>query len=258
MTQEIWKPIIFENCTDKYFISNQGNIKKGDDIAPLNIKEGQEIKYKFYLGDKKTKTKSVHILVATEFLDNPNNYTCIKHKNGNLHDNRVENLEWISKTIVSKKSHESGQVCSGVPIEQYSKDGTEFIKRFSSVREASKELDIPEKNFNTVLSGKKFTLGDFHFKYAPKQQTPLNGFENIIGTSDYMINKNGQVYTVKQQTILEHKVKDGFLCVYIDRKRAYIHTLLAKQFIENPNNFKRVKHIDGDKMNNNVDNLKWY
>lgn len=258
MSLEIWKPIVIDGKTMIYEISNQGNIKKGTVSATLNKKEGQDIKYKFYVDGKKSKTKSVHVLVATEFLENPNNYKCIKHKNGDLHDNRVENLEWISGKTIMKQSHDAGQISNGVPIEQYSKDGTEFIKRFNSVREAGKELDIPEKNFHSVLSGKTFTTGEFHFKYAPKQEIVLDGFVKVLGSENYMIDRSGQVYNIKQRLVLEHKVKDGFEFVYIDRNRAYIHTLLAKQFIENPNDYKRVKHVDGNKTNNSLNNLAWY
>ena len=37
----------------------------------------------------------------------------------------------------------------------------------------------------------------------------------------------------------------------------YVHRLLALMFIDNPNNFKYVHHKDGDKLNNNLDNLEW-
>ena len=41
------------------------------------------------------------------------------------------------------------------------------------------------------------------------------------------------------------------------RKNVYIHRLVAETFIPNPNSLPEVNHKDGDKSNNNVNNLEW-
>lgn len=44
------------------------------------------------------KTFYIHRLVAMAFIPNPHNKREVKHLNGNLSDNRVENLEWSTKS----------------------------------------------------------------------------------------------------------------------------------------------------------------
>jgi hypothetical protein len=40
-------------------------------------------------------------------------------------------------------------------------------------------------------------------------------------------------------------------------KNTYLHRIIAKAFIPNPFNLPMVNHIDGDKLNNSLDNLEW-
>lgn len=47
------------------------------------------------------------------------------------------------------------------------------------------------------------------------------------------------------------------LRVYGKYKTLSVHRLMALTFLENPNNYAYINHIDGNKLNNNIENLEW-
>jgi DNA-binding CsgD family transcriptional regulator len=50
----------------------------------------------------------VHKLVANAFIQNPNNLTCVRHKDGNPNNNNVSNLEWSTASDISRKASAMG------------------------------------------------------------------------------------------------------------------------------------------------------
>ncbi|MBF1054064.1 MAG: HNH endonuclease, partial [Parvimonas sp.] len=55
----------------------------------------------------KKKYIRIHRLVAELFLDNPNNYTQINHKDGSKLNNSVNNLEWTTNSQNTKHGYDN-------------------------------------------------------------------------------------------------------------------------------------------------------
>ena len=85
-------------------------------------------------------------------------------------------------------------------------------------------------------------------------------WKTIVNKPNYEVNKIGQVRNKKSGRILKNAIrKDGYCQVMLGRKTIplYIHRLVATAFIPNECNSPQVDHINGDKSDNRVENLRW-
>jgi hypothetical protein len=77
----------------------------------------------------------------------------------------------------------------------------------------------------------------------------------------YNISKDGIITGIHGKILKPGLSSKGYLSIgmYNNHKqiRAYIHRLLAFEYIENPYNLPQVNHKDGNKLNNHLSNLEW-
>lgn len=85
-------------------------------------------------------------------------------------------------------------------------------------------------------------------------------WRKISDKPNYSISSNGDVRNDKTGRILKpYKNNSGYYQVMLGSKTSpvYIHRLVAKAFIPNPDDLPQVDHINGNKLDNRVDNLRW-
>jgi len=85
----------------------------------------------------------------------------------------------------------------------------------------------------------------------------------IQGYENYLIYPDGKVFSKRSDRYLKHHIYKNpeylyvTLCENNKNKKFKIHRLLALHYIPNPENKPFVDHIDRNKQNNEISNLRW-
>lgn len=247
---EIWKPIpTFEN----YEASNLGRIRNNYRILKGYKNRSGYINHTLIDDNSKIIKIDAHIIVCITFHgQKPHKTYTVDHINNIKDDNCITNLRWASKSeqisnIIRKEK-------SSRSIEMVNLKTNEVVHTFEGAKEASKTVSLYFKTIRNWIDNKSKHINNCYFRYKKLDDLKNEKWKQL--SNSFWISDKGRIKDNKNIE-LSTNIKNGYYVCSVNGKFKYIHRLVATAFIDNPNSYNIVNHIDNDRLNNNVENLEW-
>jgi len=169
---EVWKDVVgYEGL---YRISNQGTVCRLYKNGKVNFMTPRILngywRVKLCNGNTQ-KEYFLHRLIAQAFIPNPENKPEINHINGIKTDNRIENLEWVTRSENAIHATKTGLLKYSEYRYNRARDVNskpvmcvETRKIYASCTEAGKDIKTDAAHIGECISGKRSTAGGYHWK----------------------------------------------------------------------------------------------
>lgn len=192
--REIWKDV--KGYEGLYQVSNLGRIwsvKSQKYLKPWVNTCGYHL-VGLISKNGKQKKEQIHRLVALAFIENPNNYPQVNHKDENKGNNCVENLEWVTakqncnygtrnERIAEKikgenhylygkhlsEEHKAHIIDSSVKSKsvcQINIETNTIVNTFKSMREAERQTGVKHQHIWRVCVHKRRSAGGYFWCYS--------------------------------------------------------------------------------------------
>lgn len=201
----------------------------------------------------------VHKLVALAFLGDPKSPTnTVDHIDGDKGNNAVSNLRWASKAEQRANQRPHAQFQDTLPIEMNMGDGV--WHRFVCMSECCRIHNLDVSAVSKCMSGKRKSHKGSTFRRIEPVKIDGELWATIYGIA---VSSAGRIQNRKSGTVWMPKPTDGHggYCYVADPqgKMHSVHRLVAQAFLADSADPEKpeVDHIDGDRSNNCVSNLRW-
>ena len=167
-----------------YQVSNLGRIKSADRndgifhagriMKPHKVfNDGRLVEVVIDLTVNKTRHKMrVCRLVADAFCKGYEEGLVLNHVNGDITDNRADNLEWVTISYMYETGRyraNSASIAKRRAVIQMTTDG-KVVAEYESLISAEKAVGVAHSNIRSVCLGKKLTCGGYKWKYKNEKK----------------------------------------------------------------------------------------
>jgi len=180
---EVWKPV--KGYEGRYQVSNLGRVKalrrtvsghnqhgewtrtEPEQIMAQKLQNTDRLQVGLRDAEGKRKTFYVYRLVAEAFVPNPDNLPTVNHKNEDHHDNRAENLEWMTKAENNRYGthiQRCGEALR-MSVEMLTDEG-QHVAYFDSMSEAAEKSGCPLSSIHRCCYGRQETTNGYRFKFT--------------------------------------------------------------------------------------------
>lgn len=216
MEKEIWKDV--KDFEGLYKVSNLGRVKRLE--TTIIDKKGRKrpfperiLKIKTvgkYYGLQISKEgvvypKYIHRLVAQSFIANPKNKPDVNHIDGDKSNNNASNLEWVTKIENMKHAFDHKLINTEKPINQFTLKG-EFVKRFKSMMEASRQTGVEVSNIQSCARGE--------YRHA-------SGFQWVFDKNVKKVKDIERLACRHNEGVVKLTLKGEYICEYDKISQAY-------------------------------------
>lgn len=260
MEKTVWKEV---PGNPKYKISDSGEVLT---VSTGKIRRGcinprgrMRIKLQTDVKGKAT-AHYIHVLVAETFIENPNNYPYVLHKNGNYQDNTVKNLYW-SPTNIDENTKKPVQN-NGYKTLVFDENKTKLLNIFKTAKECANVYKVDYKNLCKLCTTGGGKMKGYYFEY---QYDSIEKFIELpdeiwayADKYDVEVSDYGRVKFDNGNITYGYNNGKGYRTITClnKTKQVFVHRLVAEYFIPNDNNLPEVNHIDCNTSNNCVSNLE--
>lgn len=170
--QEEWRDI--SGYEGRYQVSNLGRVRSLPRKTKTGFREGVTLipvkdGVGYQIVNLSRKSHKIHRLVAEAFIDNPNDYKCVNHKDENKLNNRADNLEWCTYEQNNNYGTRNKRISLNSSrkrrIEQLDANGN-VITEWESISSASNHYGVTRTTICACCNGRQKTSAGYRWRYV--------------------------------------------------------------------------------------------